>query len=466
MLLRECMTEIKELRYIVEELSLSTGVGRQQLLSRSWSSTACDIEQRLQDVEEFYEAYRDTQNAQIFSLLPVRLSHVLDVSGTIAQLGQRALLTDIDFFQIKSLALQAQGIAALIAPLQLDCVQIPCLQEVISVLDPEGKQIPHFYIYSLYSDRLAELRTQLTVLINNEASEDAIEELRSRAEEEEDRVRALLVDRLAPFAKRLECALQQLGYLDILFAQAQQIAHFQFIRPQIGSDATTYRGLFSPQLLELLAAQGKKFQPIDITIQPTGTLIMGSNMAGKSVLLRSVALAQVLCQYGFFVPAQSATIVPVDRVALLAGDAEDVQQGLSSYAAEMLRLNVVLEHHSQGVKQLVLIDELARTTNPVEGAAIVGAVMEYLTTHHILSLVTTHYALHTMECRKLRVKGFVGTEKDMGLISVHNIGNYIDYSLEEITAHEVPQEAVRIAQIIGVSPQLVANIKKHLSHTS
>lgn len=183
-------------------------------------------------------------------------------------------------------------------------------------------------------------------------------------------------------------------------------------------------------------------------------------MAGKSVLLKSVALAQTLFQFGFFVPARTAEIVPVQKIMLCAGDGEDQLSGLSSFAAEMLRLNAVAQNAEQGVPQLVLLDELARTTNPAEGKAIVCGVLDFLLQHRVRSLITTHYGIQT-PCRKLRVKGF--TESTDGTkIGIGNINDHIDYSLEETTDDHPPREALRIAEIIGVDGRLMEKIKNAL----
>ena len=114
-------------------------------------------------------------------------------------------------------------------------------------------------------------------------------------------------------------------------------------------------------------------------------------MAGKTVLLKSVQLAQYLMQFGFYVPARRAGMPLVEQVLTSIGADQDELNGLSSYAAEMLRVDEMIRQVRQRSKILVLIDELARTTNPVEGRAIVNGVVDFLTTHRVMAMVTTHY---------------------------------------------------------------------------
>lgn len=108
-----------------------------------------------------------------------------------------------------------------------------------------------------------------------------------------------------------------------------------------------------------------------------------------------------------------------------------------------------------------LIDELARTTNPAEGKAIVNAVLDFLTENEVRSLITSHYSGIQASCRKLRVKGFM-KEKVKGTLTIHNINEYIDYSLIEDNDTSVPQEAMRIARILGVDENLLDRAEIYL----
>ena len=227
------------------------------------------------------------------------------------------------------------------------------------------------------------------------------------------------------------------------------------------NERLSFQKLFHPQLREILLQEGRKFQPVDVGLERGVTLLTGANMAGKSVLLKSIALAQGLAQFGFYVPAERAEIVPVSDILTCMGDGQDELSGLSSFAAEMLCVNEILLRVKRGEKVLVLIDELARTTNPTEGRAIVNGVIEFLAAYQIRALVTTHYGGIIAPCRKLRVRGF-REEKIQGKLTLQNITDYIDYSLLEDASGEVSQEAIRIAEIIGVSRELTDNAKKFL----
>ena len=174
-----------------------------------------------------------------------------------------------------------------------------------------------------------------------------------------------------------------------------------------------------------------------------------------------MALAQTLFQFGFYVPAEQAEIALVDEVLLCIGDDQSELSGLSSYASEMLRVNAIVQDVKAGKNALILIDELARTTNPTEGKAIVNAMLDFLTDKGARSLITSHYSGIKARCKKMRVKGFV-KEHVQGQLTINNINEFIDYSLIEDTHDSVPQEAMRIARILGIDEELLDKAEEFL----
>ncbi|MFR7809553.1 MAG: MutS-related protein, partial [Butyricimonas faecihominis] len=150
-----------------------------------------------------------------------------------------------------------------------------------------------------------------------------------------------------------------------------------------------------------------------------------------------------------------------DEVLLCIGDEQSELSGLSSYASEMLRVNAIVQDVKAGKNALILIDELARTTNPTEGKAIVNAMLAFLTDKGARSLITSHYSGIKAHCKKMRVKGFV-KEHVKGQLTINNINEFIDYSLIEDTHDSVPQEAMRIARILGVDEELLDKAEEFL----
>jgi len=178
-------------------------------------------------------------------------------------------------------------------------------------------------------------------------------------------------------------------------------------------------------------------------------------MGGKTVALKSLCLCQYLFQFGFAVPAERAEMVPVENIVFCFGDDQDQQKGLSSFAAEILRIDRMIEMVESGAKTLALVDEPARTTNPTEGSALVSSLLRILSNYPNLSLVlTTHYNVDS-SARCWRVKGLVEDEKGYERLKM-------DYSLTESPDNEVPHEALNIARKLGVSPRWLDEATKIL----
>ena len=103
-------------------------------------------------------------------------------------------------------------------------------------------------------------------------------------------------------------------------------------------------------------------------------------MGGKSVVLKTIVLNQLLAQFGFGTAAACCCVNLVDGIVFCIGDDQNTQKGLSSFAAEMLAIDGAVKRMRNGDNVLVLVEEPARTTNPVEGTALVEGLLEVIST--------------------------------------------------------------------------------------
>lgn len=461
MKIKEAIDNISGFKYVIDALKIQSSAGRRMLYALRFLNVAEEIEREIEKTESIREGIKEDIFSQKISLIHMKMGELRDIESTISRLKYSAILDDIEFFEIKHLAILAESIRNEVEELNLPFVKIPDLINAINILDPQRKKIPQFHIYDEYSPTLASIRLELNNINIYEATDDEINNLRIKEKEEEDNVRRELSQQLQPYARDLKRALNEIATLDLLIAKVHLAEKLKLSKPTFAWGTSFISGLFNPEIENSLQEQNKEFQPVSISIPPMPTLITGANMTGKTVLLKSIALIQTLAQFGFNVPASYAKIVPVDRIICCTTDEQDALSGLSSFAAEMLRLNKMLEHIKKGESLLVLIDELARTTNPTEGKAIVGGVIDFLNEHNVSSIITTHYTIDK-QCRKLRVKGFRLKDENV-TIDIHNINNYIDYSLEESYENEVPHEAIYIAEILGISDDLLERIKLNLN---
>jgi DNA mismatch repair protein MutS2 len=155
--------------------------------------------------------------------------------------------------------------------------------------------------------------------------------------------------------------------------------------------------LLDPALAELrlraLGAAGHRdaMVPLDLELDPRRRMLVitGPNAGGKTVALKTAGLLTLAAQCGLPVPAAKGTRLPlIERLVATVGDEQDLLNERSTFSARLLRLREAWEAAGEGA--LVLLDELGSGTDPDEGAALAGALLEELGRRGALALVTTH----------------------------------------------------------------------------
>lgn len=446
---REALDHIKGLRYVLEEMSFSSSIGRLALMDSYWLTSREEIEEALDEVAKFVGYI---QSSEGIPLLQLQLEEVVNISGSIEVLrATGAICSDVDLFEIKKLALIDEKIAQLQDHYHYELTERPSLKGVLSVLDPREERLPSFYLDNYFDTRLKEIREA----IERTKEETPLAELNAQLSQCEEEVRARLTEELAPFADSLEMVLKALAHDTAILAKADWAVRYRACRPKPISSGTTHlEELVNPEVADQVRRSGGRFQPVSIEFEEEPTLISGANMGGKSVLLHSVALAQGMMQFGMYVLAKSATMVVVEHLLYSAGDGEDMRLGLSSFGAEMIRLNGIIQAVKSGQKVLAIIDEPARTTNPEEGYALVSGLVKLLEQYGAMALITTHYSGVPSQGRRWRVRGFV-EGRDMHGVEVAHLAELMDYSLVPDSQESVPREAFRIARLLGVDEEFL-----------
>ena len=432
------------LRYMIDQLELQSGYARRWLLDTEMMTRAEDIVACYDALRHFVEFVERVDKIHIDTLL-FKLQGLKDIRTTIRNLAGKQVLDDIELFEVKHLAILAGDVAKLLKQHDLDSVvAIPPLDQVINILDPDGMKIATFYIYDSYCEQLKQLRSQMR------QHPDQQDDLILQADALEDSVRADLSERLRPFATAIEQAQLALARTDVLMAKAMQMRAMGLTFPELSLDGMCrYEGIFHPQVQAAVISHGRKYQPVDIAYGLQPTLITGANMGGKTVVLKTLTLCQLLFQFGFGIPAAQARIDVKDEIYFCIGDEQSVEKGLSSFAAEMKNIDAVIKASRMNKKLLALIDEPARTTNPTEGAALVSALLRVLDGKDMSLVMTTHYDIEPGKAHCLRVKGFENGE--------------MDYRLVEVRDGEVPHEALNIAQNLGIDTEWIETARAMLA---
>ena len=216
-----------------------------------------------------------------------------------------------------------------------------------------------------------------------------IRELQIEEVEEIDRILSELTEKLRPHRDALGASLEALITLDSLVARARYAIEFR-CAPVDLADSTDGFAVVEGRH-PLLVAQGIDVVPFDLEMSTNERtlLISGPNTGGKTVLLKALGLFSALVQSGIPAPVDAGSRIAIfDDIYADVGDEQSILASLSTFSAHLKNLAEVLSSATE--HSLVLIDELGSGTDPIEGAALGGAILEALTARRTLSIATTH----------------------------------------------------------------------------
>ncbi len=242
-----------------------------------------------------------------------------------------------------------------------------------------------------------------------------IRELQSEEVEEVERILAELTDQLRPHREELAIALEALVTLDSLVARARYAIEFG-CTPADLTDSTEGFNVVQGRH-PLLVAQGIDVVPFDLEMLPNERtlLISGPNTGGKTVLLKALGLFSALVQSGIPAPvANGSRLAVFDNIYADVGDEQSILASLSTFSAHLKNLVEVLSSATE--HSLVLIDELGSGTDPIEGAALGGAILEALTARGTLSVATTH--LGALKELAIQVEGVVNASLQFDAVAL------------------------------------------------
>lgn len=135
------------------------------------------------------------------------------------------------------------------------------------------------------------------------------------------------------------------------------------------------------------------FIPNDVQLgeeEASTMLLTGPNMAGKSTFLRMTCIAVIMAQLGCYVPCSSARLTPIDRIMSRLGANDNIFASQSTFMVELNETSKIMREATD--RSLVIVDELGRGTNTLQGYAIAYAVLDYLTNNvKCLTAFATHY---------------------------------------------------------------------------
>jgi DNA mismatch repair protein MutS len=247
--------------------------------------------------------------------------------------------------------------------------------------------------------------------------------------------------------------------VDCLAAFAEVAQSNDYCRPQINTDGTLdIQEGRHPVVEKLIMAE--RFVPNSILLDNRENqvlIITGPNMAGKSTVLRQVALMTIMAQMGAFVPAERAGISITDRIFTRVGALDNLSAGQSTFMVEMQETANIVNNAT--ADSLIILDEIGRGTSTYDGLSIAWAVAEYL---HDLNgtgtrtLFATHYhELTELEEQFDRVKNYN--------IAVKEWNDEIIFLRKLVKGGTNRSYGIQVARLAGIPEPVVRRAKKILA---
>ncbi len=301
-----------------------------------------------------------------------------------------------------------------------------------------------------------------------------MDELKVLIEDEELKVREDLSREIHKYGEVLLANCDRIGKLDVTLAKALLAQKRNCVMPEITEEHviefTDGRHL---EVEEAVRRKGGEYCPVSISLEDGVTCVTGANMGGKTVTLKLVGMVAILAQYGYFVPCERARVGLSNFIQILIGDSQSIERGLSSFGSEMEELKEIMDNSKE--RSLLLIDEIASGTNPVEGLALTRSIADYLKPQPYISLITTHFETVTEDpdVVNLQVIGLANADFDKLNREIRYanrreriavIQRYMDYRLTRVESNcEIPKDALNIAKMLGISNEIIANARKYIN---
>ena len=226
------------------------------------------------------------------------------------------------------------------------------------------------------------MEPQAVVNLNNKLREYQVQEKR-----EVERILWELSQKLMPYTNSLHQNHYVLARLDVVNAKALYAHELRATEPII--DANNYVALWQAwhPLLDREKAVandiilGEEYQAIVIT---------GPNTGGKTILLKTVGVIQLMAQMGLYIPAGENSRVGVfTEIFADIGDEQSIEQNLSTFSSHMSNIVSILKQIND--KSLILIDEIGSGTDPQEGSSLAIAILDYIASKQSYVIASTHY---------------------------------------------------------------------------
>ena len=188
----------------------------------------------------------------------------------------------------------------------------------------------------------------------------------------------------------LKISLETISYIDSIFARAKHsteiigsFPHVDNTKPVFISDAR------HPLLLKKLGRQGTVPLSFELNNDKV-VLITGPNAGGKTVVLKTIGILNLMLQSGIHIPVNSNSNFHIYKNVLIdIGDQQSIEDDLSTFSSHLKNLKNIIDNAS--LDSLILLDEIGTGTDPAEGSALAAAILSILLEKGSTVFASTHH---------------------------------------------------------------------------
>lgn len=298
--------------------------------------------------------------------------------------------------------------------------------------------------------------TGQTVFIEPQNIYQLNNQLRQAKSQEKHEIQKILTEiseKCQPEVTMIEEVMKQLTRLDVIHAKALYAKRLKAVKPIISRDNQVALYEARHPLID-----AKDIVPNDIIIgKDIRTIVVtGPNTGGKTVILKTLGLLQLMAQTGMHIPAApDSRVAMFDQILADIGDEQSIEQNLSTFSSHMTTIIEMIEQSTS--QSLLLFDELGAGTDPQEGASLAIAILDTLHEKEVTVMVTSHYP-------ELKAYGY---NHDYVInASMEFDSHTLEPTYRFLSGVPGRSNALEIAKRLGLDPEIIQKARQGISGQS
>lgn len=275
--------------------------------------------------------------------------------------------------------------------------------------------------------------------------------LKREKKQEINRILKLVTETISKETNSLEHSLLNFSKIEFSFSKMNFCISKNFNPPIIlNNQIIKLKNLYNPLIDESHRVKN------DIFLSNNGDslIITGPNTGGKTVLLKSLAVAIFLAHIGMFIPADAnSTIGYYKDIFIDIGDNQSIKNNLSTFSSHIKNIINIVKNSDEN--SIVLLDELCSGTDPIEGAALSVAILNKFKEKKATIFCTTHYS---------EIKNYCYESNYYKNASLYFDLTTLKPTYKLIIGLPGQSNAIKISYMLGLEKDIIADAEKNLKN--